>query len=329
MRFPLERDLGAVSVWPEIRKLYGHNSEMYRTTSTLTAQTAPLTPTAVDANESPVLVASAAKARDARDATIRIWNVAEGKCYQELLNGHKSTVATLAFSPDGGKYLASAGKDRRICLWKNTNGITASTAATELNIPNFVLKAAHDRAHKRIIWSVHFCPFEAKILVSASRDGFVKLWRVVDEEDDQCNLKELYSFQPNFLCTNNKADAVTALSFAPVPVKSCSSSSDDRKTVTAVLALGLESGRIELWSVPFSVLDDNNNRDAIILKAELLQAFPKSLCHIATVTKLAWRPYRPQVQYDSSAAAKKNTVKKLHLASSSMDRGCRVFEVSF
>ena len=29
---------------------------------------------------------------------------------------------TLSFSPDGGRYLASSGKDRRLCLWKKQQG---------------------------------------------------------------------------------------------------------------------------------------------------------------------------------------------------------------
>lgn len=69
---------------------------------------------------------------------------------------------------------ASSGKDRRLCLWARTDNGTE---------PLFTLGSAVDSAHKRIVWGLHFCPFDPSLLVSGSRDGCVKLWKVSNAEE--------------------------------------------------------------------------------------------------------------------------------------------------
>ena len=292
---PSERDLGALSLWLEKRKLFGHNTELYCVTSTLESQNG----LATSSGDETILVASAAKARDVEDAAIRIWNPYNGACLQVLSGGHKATVATMSFSPDGGKYLASSGKDRRLCVWKRK-------ASTNLESDNdtYSLAAAKDSAHKRIIWSVHFCPFEASVLASGSRDGNVKIWRLTNGDDENAvTMNQLFSFAPKTLNPAGKPDAVTALSFAPRPV---AESGQD-----ALLALGFECGLIELWSIPLSVEASSPETSPV-----LMHSLPSNLCHVATVTKLAWRPM-----------SQKRDNKELTLASGSSDHGCRIFRV--
>ncbi|GAX17525.1 elongator complex protein 2 [Fistulifera solaris] len=290
VKLPLERDLGVASLWPETRKLFGHNTELFCLTSTLMSRTAsPLYEPKTKSFFSDVLVASSCKARDAEAASVRLWDVEAGKCAQTLSGGHKSTVATLSFSPDG-QFLVSSGKDRRLCLWKRTG------SPGKL----FELSWSKDTAHKRIIWSVDFCPYDETILTSGSRDGCIKVWKI-DTQDLTTQVTELCQFAPSFKI-QQKPDSVTALAFAPIPVH------DDRQR-RGVIAVGLESGRIELFEVPTDSLDDTPPR--------LVLAFPPDACHIDTVTKLAWQPLRDTAQT------------KLLLASSSMDWGCRICEISF
>ena len=294
-QLPLERDLGAVSLWPEIRKLYGHNTELARLSSTVSARTASAYSSSEYTKE--LLVASSAKARDVEDACIRLWNVEESRCAQVLTGGHRSTVAALAFSPDG-KYLASSGKDRRLCVWRRTH---EGDSSGEKDL--FYLASAVDSAHKRIIWGVHFCPFEPSILATGSRDGSVKIWRITDSLVDEkmtVTMKEILDFSPIATTSNDKPEAVTSLAFSPLGF----SGSED-----AILALGLENGLIELWKVSL-------NEDP---KAELLTCFSPQICHIATVTKLAWRPHR-----DNSMVPEET---RMVLASASSDHGCRIFDI--
>ena len=106
----------------------------------------------------------------------------------------------------------------------------------------------------------------------------------------------LHSFAPSYIL-NGKPDSVTALSVRPTPIENN----------VALVAVGLESGRMELWKVP---IQDK------ALKPQLIRAIPDSLCHRATVTKLAWKPHREEDGEECSI-----------LASSSLDRGVRVFHI--
>ena len=97
LQLPSERDLGVTTLWPEARKLFGHESELV----CLCAYRAQ-----PGAGE-PTLVASSCKARnDVASAAIRLWDAKRGKCVGILKGGHRSTVSTMSFSGDG-KYLVS------------------------------------------------------------------------------------------------------------------------------------------------------------------------------------------------------------------------------
>ena len=289
LRLPLERDLGAVSLWPEVQKLFGHTSELYSVSSSLEARSViGLT----DSESDGALLASSCKARNEADASIRLWKAWEGTCHQVLSGGHKSTVASLAFSPDG-TLLASSGKDRRLCLWRRQDD------------GQFKAAWAKESAHKRIVWSVHFHPHcfgDTYFLASGSRDGCVKIWSIAVSNECQIpvvDARTIHSFSPTHT-VNGKADSVTAVSFCPCPVEHGS----------AFLALGLESGLVELWNVPLKSPTDN-------IQPSVYLVFPANICHKATVTKLAWRPCKP-----SESATMKT------LASCSSDHGCRIFEIN-
>mmetsp|Transcript_28996 Transcript_28996/g.43753 ORF Transcript_28996/g.43753 Transcript_28996/m.43753 type:complete len:891 (-) Transcript_28996:2589-5261(-) len=184
-KLPNERDLGVTSLWPEVGKLYGHYYEI----SCLTCSS----PSSTD-NDA-VLVASACKARDVEHASIRLWNVNTNSCVEVLTGGHKSTVVTLSFSSDN-KYLASSGKDRRLCIWQRHQKEAASPLSGGDDTQSlYKLAAAVDSAHKRIVWSVDFCPLDPTLLASGARDGAVRVWKIVsqekEEEDDEVEVKEV------------------------------------------------------------------------------------------------------------------------------------------
>mmetsp|Transcript_29001 Transcript_29001/g.43767 ORF Transcript_29001/g.43767 Transcript_29001/m.43767 type:complete len:175 (-) Transcript_29001:2586-3110(-) len=109
--------------------------------------------------------------------------------------GHKSTVVTLSFSSDN-KYLASSGKDRRLCIWQRHQKEAASPLSGGDDTQSlYKLAAAVDSAHKRIVWSVDFCPLDPTLLASGARDGAVRVWKIVsqekEEEDDEVEVKEV------------------------------------------------------------------------------------------------------------------------------------------
>ena len=136
-------------------------------------------------------------------------------------------------------------------------------------------------------------------------DGCVKIWSIVDGDNGTLQAIEILSFGPAFM-RKGKPDAVTALSFAPLPLDAH----------TSLLALGLESGRMELWKVP---LFPQGPTDAV---PEMLSpGVDLSSCHLAAVTKLAWCPL--------NADSNNTSPVKLHFASCSADCNCRIFEVTF
>ena len=276
---PHERDLGVVSLWPEIRKLYGHQTELVCLASNIGRY---------PHNVKLEVLASSCKARDSENASIRLWDVDRNICLGTLKDGHKSTVTTMSFSIDG-KFIASSGKDRRLCLWKKRD-----TSSEGLN---FDLSLMVESAHKRIVWSLDFCPHDPSIICTGSRDGFLKLWHISDSLDE-VSINELIRWEPSNK-GNKKVEPITAVAFAPTMFESF-----------AVLAIGLESGRIEIWGIPLDLKDSK-------ISCQLLHLVPLADCHIEAVKKLAWQP--PQINRNSS------NIWDCTLASCSADHGVRIY----
>ena len=292
LQYPnVERDLAVTTLWPESRKLFGHESELV----CLASYRAP------SGSDMSSLVASSCKARnDVESAAIRLWDAKKGKCVGILKGGHRSTVSTMSFSQDG-KYLASSGKDRRICIWKRVND-------SQDDGPGYELSAAADSAHKRIVWSVHFCPKRPDILASGSRDGFVKIWRVIEGDDGSLEMMEmeLCRFEP--LSKAGSKNPVTAVAFADDIIEGT--------TDYGILSIGTESGRIEVWAVPISSSEESTAAPT------LLYVLPPNESHFDTVKKVAWRPSTTSTEGDEE------DIVNLTLASCGQDNGVRIFKLA-
>lgn len=91
--------------------------------------------------------------------------------------------------------------------------------------------------------------------------------------------------------------SVTALSWVGL---------NDRRRNDGLLAVGMESGLIELWNLSFSRTN---------LGASLALRMDPLMCHVSSVNRLAWRN-------------KREDEKSLQLASCGADHCVRVFEVT-
>lgn len=155
------------------------------------------------------------------------------------------------------RFLASSGKDRALCLYRRIEAFDTSSSATSFE------HCVHKKsAHKRIVWDCSWTG-DSAFLVSASRDGFCKVWRVFETETGGVDLDSIFAFSP-FVGT-----AVTA-----VDVRSSGS-----KCEGWLVALGAESGDVQV-----GVLGRDGVSYTVMCKVDSLY------CHGATVRCVKWRP---------------------------------------
>jgi elongator complex protein 2 len=158
---PYEEHLAQNTLWPEIRKLYGHGNDVF----------------CVCSSPSGRLLASACKAQSAGAAAVWVWEVGSWKPISQL-SGHTLTVTQLEFSHDG-RYLLSGSRDRSFSLWKvpeelqqqqldksssaapgsqaESSGaveVATAAAAAAAGGGGFELVVRQKSAHSRIIWGV-------------------------------------------------------------------------------------------------------------------------------------------------------------------------------
>jgi elongator complex protein 2 len=101
---PLEEHLAQNTLWPEVRKLYGHGNEVY----------------CMDTDPRGCFLASACRAQSPAAAAIWLWDMRTWTGAARL-EGHALTVTRLAFSPDGA-LLASCSRDRSVCVFGRGEG---------------------------------------------------------------------------------------------------------------------------------------------------------------------------------------------------------------
>ncbi|KAL6543797.1 hypothetical protein OROGR_010294 [Orobanche gracilis] len=148
-------------------------------------------------------------------------------------------------------------------------------------------------AHKRIIWACSWNPFGHEF-ATGSRDKTVKLWNF-----EKGSSVKLFMTLPTF------KSSVTALSWLGV----------DRRTNLGLLAVGMESGLLELWRL--SNTKSENSSIAVVPNAALAVRFDPFICHVSTVQRLRWEK-----------AAKSEDCTSVQLASCGDDHCVRVFQVS-
>ena len=133
------------------------------------------------------------------------------------------------------------------------------------------------------------------------------MWSVRDSSSYNCqvNVKELHKWEPARKKVTSKVEPITAVAFAPIMTLNESS---------MVLAVGLENGLIEMWSI---ALDMNN----IKTQSNLLHLVPTSDCHISSVKRLSWKPTNEE------SDEKNEKYWDCTLASCSTDHGVRLFRI--
>eukprot|EP00892_Ulva_mutabilis_P001225 jgi/Ulvmu1/11102/UM070_0018.1 len=217
---PLEEDLCAGTLWPEVQKLYGHGNDVF----------------SLAACPHGSCLVSACKAQSAAAANIRVWDVhAAEPCLQQL-PGHSLTITQLRFSADG-RFLLSVSRDRSFCLFARPAAVQPAhpDAARDAQNPAgaapppFEHVGCKSKAHDRIIWAATWAP-HGRAFATGSRDKVLKVWQF-DPAAPQVPTAAAAT-------ASGLQAAVTAAAYAPVP----SAQGLD------VLAVGFESGDLELFT---------------------------------------------------------------------------------
>ncbi|KAL7110624.1 hypothetical protein ACP275_05G037800 [Erythranthe tilingii] len=224
------------------------------------------------------LVASSCKAQSASVADIWLWEIGSWKAVGRL-HSHTLTVTQLEFSHDNA-YLLSVSRDRNFSIFaiKHTE--------TEEIEHGLVIR---QEAHKRIIWACSWNPF-AHQFATGSRDKTVKIW----ELENGSSVKLLTTL-PTF------KSSVTALSWLGI----------DTQKNHGLLAIGMESGLIEVWSIISNGKSENSG-----VNASPFVRFDPYMCHVSSVHRLRWR-----------SAEKSGDSSKVQLASCGDDHCVRIFQV--
>jgi elongator complex protein 2 len=285
---PLEAQLSDHTVWPEESMLFGHTNDIIA-----------LAISRDQVSGKGQWLATACKARNAETAAIIIWDLqaagggGKGEKAATLL-GHDSTVTCLQFSTCG-QFLASAGKDRSLCVYRATTGTGDEHGD---GLAPFELMACQKGVHKRIVWDLSWVPrstgsTDAQLLATGSRDGLCKVWQVLlpgaAVQPDQSPLQCLLTFEPF------SKVAVTALSFSVADGSN-------------LLAIGSEHGAVSVWRWC------EEERDGIIAAKEICSA-PSECSHAASVKCLRWRPNQQKGdELEIASCGEDHTVRVLALA---------------
>ncbi|KAL8531749.1 hypothetical protein ACS0TY_008377 [Phlomoides rotata] len=220
-----------------------------------------------------MLLASSCKAQSASVAEIWLWQIGSWKAVGRL-HSHSLTVTQLEFSHDN-KFLLSVSRDRHISIFA-----IEQTGEDEFN-HELVIK---QEAHKRIIWACSWNPFGHEF-ATGSRDKTVKIWQL---EKGLSSVKLLLTL-PIF------KSSITALSWLGI----------NSQTNHGLLAVGMESGLIELWSLSNST------------SASLFVRFDPFICHVSAVQRLRWKN-----------TERSDDSKSVQLASCGADHCVRIFQVN-
>lgn len=229
------------------------------------------------------LVASSCKAQSATAAEIWLWQVGSWKAVGQL-QSHSLTVTQMEFSHDDSMLLA-VSRDRQFSVFT-----IKRTGTDEISYQLL----ARQEAHKRIIWSCSWNPYGHEF-ATGSRDKTVKIWAV----DKGSSVKLLLTL-PQF------NSSVTALSWVGL----------GHQKNDGFLAVGMESGLIELWSLSVNRADDGSGSAAGVAVAVAVKLDP-FMCHVSAVNRLAWK-----------GPKKSENCKNIQLASCGADNCVRVFEVN-
>lgn len=178
---PQEETLIQNTLWPELKKLYGHGYEVF----------------AIAASKDKRFIATSCKSTSAEHAAIIIWDAKSFTIHDKLMS-HNLTVVQLEFSPDS-KRLLSVSRDRKWSIFENIEDSFKLVSMTDK-------KMAY---HSRIIWCCAWS-HDSKYFATGSRDGKAVIW---EERPEETEIPYKHKAASEIL--NLTKESITAICFAP------------------------------------------------------------------------------------------------------------------
>jgi WD40 repeat protein len=166
------------------------------------------------------------------DATVRVWDVQNGKMTQTL-RGHSDVVSAVSFSKDE-KLIASGSHDGTIRIWNVDSGETTHLF----------------KGHTFRVFSVAFS-VDGKRVVSGAEDCSLRIWDVVDVQDDvqDVDVATLTSIDINNIENRKRSCLVRTLKGHTKFVWSVAFSNDGTRIVS-----GSKDRTVRLWDVKTGTL---------------------------------------------------------------------------
>ncbi|KAE8690786.1 putative ATP binding protein [Hibiscus syriacus] len=230
------------------------------------------------------------------------------------LYGHRNELFSLCCDHEG-MFVASSCKAQSatvadIWLWQvgswkavgrlQSHSLTVTDGILSRRQPSFGSMDEIDynlverrEAHKRIIWTCSWNPFGHEF-ATGSRDKTVKIWGV----EKTSSVKQLLTLPPF-------NSSVNALSWVGL----------DRQRNHGLLAVGMETGLLQIWSLHVERGDESISTGRVT--AALIIRLDPFMCHVSAVNRLVWKNRE-----------KNENCTSLQLASCGADNCVRLYEIA-